>query len=124
MHTNYYSQIRKSPQACAFFKTSCRETDVPELELVQFVRTCWASMFTFLERLLKLQKVRAPLQSKDVTLNHLQAIIRFVQLADESDEVPTLRNKKYSDYRLSKLEWDKLKLMHEVLRVCCWFTLT
>ena len=35
----------------------CRETEAPELELVQFVRTRWASMFTFLDRLLALQKV-------------------------------------------------------------------
>jgi hypothetical protein len=57
MYTNYYSQIQKSPQARAFFKQSCRETDLPELELVQFVCMRWASMFMFLDRLLKLQKV-------------------------------------------------------------------
>jgi hypothetical protein len=53
-----------------------------------------------------------------VALTHLpQAVTRFVQLADDSDDVPDLRGKKYSDYRLSKSEWDKLVLMREVLQV-------
>lgn len=50
-------QVRKSPQARAFFKRTCREVEVPELELILFVRTRWASMFFFLDRVLKLQKV-------------------------------------------------------------------
>jgi hypothetical protein len=49
---------------------------------------------------------------------NIQAITRFTQLADESEDVPTLRKKKYSDFRLSKLEWDRLKLLHEVMQVC------
>jgi len=47
----------------------------------------------------------------------LQAVTRFAQLADDSEEVPPLRNKKYSWWRLSKLEWDGLKLLHKVLKV-------
>jgi hypothetical protein len=35
----------------------CWEVDVPELELVLFVRTQWASMFVCLDRALTLQKV-------------------------------------------------------------------
>ena len=58
-------QIRKSPQACAFLHRMCRETDIPELELVNFVRTRWASMFMFLERFLKLQKVGPILLTSD-----------------------------------------------------------
>ena len=38
-------QIRKSPQARAFFKRMCRESNIPEHDLVLFVRTRWASMF-------------------------------------------------------------------------------
>lgn len=51
----------------------------------------------------------------------MQAVTRFTQLADESDDVPTLRKKRYMDFRLLKTEWDQLKLMHEVLQVrdCC-----
>jgi hypothetical protein len=40
-----------------------------------------------------------------------------VQLADDSEEVPKLKNKSYSDFKLSRDDWDRLMLMHEVLRV-------
>ena len=46
----------------------------------------------------------------------LQAVNRFIQLADISDDVPDLQKKKYMDFRLSKSEWEKMKLMHEVLQ--------
>jgi hypothetical protein len=42
---------------------------------------------------------------------------RFTQLADDSDEVPDLKNKKYRDFRLSKADWVKMELMREVLQV-------
>jgi hypothetical protein len=38
-------------------------------------------------------------------------------LADESDEVPNLKGKSYSDFYLRKRDWEKLELMHEVLKV-------
>jgi hypothetical protein len=44
-------------------------------------------------------------------------VTRFTQLADESDEVPALHKKRYSNFHLSKVEWDHLKLVHEVLQV-------
>jgi hypothetical protein len=40
-----------------------------------------------------------------------------VQLADDSEEVPKLKNKSYSDFKLSREDWAKIELMHEVLRV-------
>ena len=51
-------QIRRSPQARAFFKQSCREVDIPTLELLTWIRTCWASLFNFLDRILMLKLVR------------------------------------------------------------------
>jgi hypothetical protein len=42
---------------------------------------------------------------------------RFTKLADESDDVPKLRNKKYSDFKLSKFEWERLELLQAVLQV-------
>ena len=39
-------------------------------------------------------------------------------MADESDEVPNLKGKNYSDFYLRKRDWEKLELMHEVLKVC------
>jgi hypothetical protein len=50
-------------------------------------------------------------------LIHLQAVI-FVQQADDEDSVPTLKKKQYSDFKLSRSEWEKIKLIHEVLAVC------
>ena len=40
-----------------------------------------------------------------------------MQLADDSDNVPALRNKKYRRFLLSKDEWEQLKLLHEVMKV-------
>ncbi|THG98389.1 hypothetical protein EW026_g3789 [Hermanssonia centrifuga] len=40
---------------------------------------------------------------------------KFTLLADSSAKVPNLRNKSYSDYNISKPEWDVLELMREVL---------
>ena len=110
-------QIRKSPQARAFFKRMCREVNIPEHDLMLFVRTRWASMFACLERALMLKLVCSYTASQDLVLIHPQAITRFTQLADDSDEVPALRNKKYSWFRISKDEWEQLKLLHEVMKV-------
>ena len=50
-------QIRKSPQARAFFKKCCTETGVTFMELLKWIRTRWASLFKMLERMLRLRKV-------------------------------------------------------------------
>ena len=50
-------QIRASPQAQAFFVKSCQQVEVPILQLILWIRTRWASLYTFLERLLILKKV-------------------------------------------------------------------
>jgi hypothetical protein len=41
-------------------------------------------------------------------------VSHFAQYADESDEVPKLKGKNYSDFYLQKHDWEKLELMHEV----------
>lgn len=92
-------QICASPQARAFFKKSCQQVGVPILQLLLWIRTRWASLYAFLDRLLTLKGV-----------NH------FVQLADDSDEVPNLKGKSYSDFRLRKQDWATMELMHEVLQ--------
>jgi hypothetical protein len=46
-----------------------------------------------------------------------KGVNRFVQLADDSDKVPDLQNKSYTDFRLYRSDWEKLELMHEVLQV-------
>jgi hypothetical protein len=47
-----------------------------------------------------------------------QGVNHFVQLADDSDEVPNLKGKAYSDFRLRKQDWARMDLMREVLQVC------
>jgi hypothetical protein len=47
-----YLQIRMSPQARAFFRQMCEQVNVPKLELKLWVRTRWASLFDFLDRML------------------------------------------------------------------------
>ncbi|KAG2747615.1 hypothetical protein P692DRAFT_20736237, partial [Suillus brevipes Sb2] len=45
-----------------------------------------------------------------------QGVNRFIQLTDDSDEVPKLKGKSYADFRLSAQEWMELDLMREVLQ--------
>jgi hypothetical protein len=52
------TQIRKSPQARAFFRRCCQEVGAPPLELLTWIRTRWASLFTFLDRMILLREVR------------------------------------------------------------------
>ncbi|KAG2755212.1 hypothetical protein P692DRAFT_20717641, partial [Suillus brevipes Sb2] len=41
---------------------------------------------------------------------------RFTNLADESHEVPTLRNKTYDNFKLDRSDWRHLGLIHRVLK--------
>ncbi|KAF8156025.1 hypothetical protein B0H34DRAFT_517919 [Crassisporium funariophilum] len=93
-------QIRASPQARAFFTKSCKQVDVPVLQLILWIRTRWASLYAFLDRLLILRK----------------GVVHFSQLADDSDEVPNLKGKSYSDFRLQKSDWARMQLMHDILQ--------
>ncbi|KAG2045526.1 hypothetical protein BDR06DRAFT_978148, partial [Suillus hirtellus] len=89
--------IRASSQARAFFAQSCKQADVPTLELMQLVQTRWASMHSFITQMLLLQK----------------GVNIFVKLADDSDEVPNIKGKYYADFWLDKKDWEKMKLAHE-----------
>ncbi|KAL0958654.1 hypothetical protein HGRIS_014979 [Hohenbuehelia grisea] len=92
-------QIRLSPQARAYFQTSCSQVGVPPKGLLTWVHTRWASLCKFLDRLLLLKK----------------GVNQFTQSANESDEVPDLKDKNYSDFRLTKKDWERLELIREVL---------
>ncbi|KAG1827950.1 ribonuclease H-like domain-containing protein [Suillus subalutaceus] len=94
------TQIRKSPQARTFFQQCCVEVNELKLELLKWIRTRWASLFGMLEHTFKLRK----------------GVNRFIQLADDSDEVPNLQGKSYGAFKLSAEEWKKLELMHDVLQ--------
>ncbi|KAJ7106433.1 hypothetical protein C8R43DRAFT_906248 [Mycena crocata] len=45
-----------------------------------------------------------------------KAIDRFTLIADSSEEVPPLRNRLYSDYRLTLPEWERLDMIRDALR--------
>jgi len=45
----------------------------------------------------------------------------FVELADDSEEVPSLKGKRYADFRLDRKDWERMKQMKEVLQVCKTF---
>jgi hypothetical protein len=47
-----------------------------------------------------------------------QAVNRFTRDADDSPDVLNLVGKCYADFKLTPIDWEKMKLMHEVLRVC------
>ena len=48
----------------------------------------------------------------------------FVELTDDSDEVPPLKGKQYVDFRLDRKDWERMKQMKEVLQVCKVFRFT
>jgi hypothetical protein len=59
----------------------------------------------------------------------LQGVDQFVLLANASEKVPNLaKDRSYADFQLSKKDWDRLGIIHEVLQVrsiidsCCLFT--
>ncbi|KAJ6474818.1 hypothetical protein C8R45DRAFT_1010614 [Mycena sanguinolenta] len=89
-----------SPQARAFFQKCCTQAEIPVLELL----LCTTTPIEYEPKCL------------DRTLTLRKAIDLFVRLADDSEEVPDLRNKFYRDYTLPKPEWEKIQLIHEALR--------
>jgi hypothetical protein len=46
-----------SPQARTFFKSSCLQVGIQPLELLLWIRTRWASLYKFLERIIIQRKV-------------------------------------------------------------------
>lgn len=91
---------------------------MPVLQLILWIRTRWASLYAFLNRLLILRKVSQSFNGCTSLIFRDQGINHFVQLADDSNEVPNLKGKSYSDFRLQKSDWARIVLMHEVLQVC------
>lgn len=112
-------QIRKSPQARAFFRASCNQVGVCPLELLLWIRTRWGSLYKFLERFIQLKPVCLILPSVyNKCLSCLQAISQFILLADASDDVPSLSNQRsYADFHLSRRDWVHLENIRDVLRV-------
>jgi len=74
-------------------------------------------MFVCLDQALTLKTVHSYTAWHDLVLIHMQVVTRLTQLADYSEDVPPLRNKKYLSFQLSKSEWIQLKLLHELMKV-------
>jgi hypothetical protein len=109
-----------------FFKSSCSQVGVQPLELLLWIRTRWASLYKFLDRLLMLRKVPGSLPSYSSRLTEIlwQGVDQFVLLADASEKVPNLpKNRTYADFQLSKKDWDRLEVICEVLRARTHFIL-
>ena len=49
-----------------------------------------------------------------------QAVTRFVQLTDDSEDEPNLNKKSYSDFQISRNDWEWLDVIREVLCVCAY----
>lgn len=112
-------QIRKSPQARAFFHATCNQVGITPLELLLWIRTCWGSLFSFLERFIKLKAVGYLSQISSHSLTPRQAVIQFILLADASEAVPSLTRKRcYADFHLNHRDWERLVLIKDALRVC------
>jgi hypothetical protein len=47
----------------------------------------------------------------------LQGVNRFTQLADDSEDVPALEGKFYSNFKLTPQDWTKMELMRDILQV-------
>lgn len=110
-------QICLSPQAKAYFGIVCKEELLPPLELIKWIHTHWGSMFDLIERFIENKAVSYYFCLISM-LMLVQAVDKFVLVADVSRQVPKLKNKKYADYRLTEDEWALLQLMKDVLEVC------
>lgn len=75
-------------------------------------------MYDLLERAFKLKAVSQ--FNHTVALPLLmsnQAITKFINLADDSPQVPDLQKKSYADFRLTSDEWANLALLRDILKV-------
>jgi hypothetical protein len=88
------------------------------MELKLWVRTRWASLHAALEWIVKLEKVCSSVLVSSLYLTlDISGNQSFVQTADDDDKVPNLAKKCYLDYRLTRVDWEQLKVVHEVLSV-------
>jgi hypothetical protein len=47
----------------------------------------------------------------------MQGVNHFIHLADDSEEVPKLKKRQYSDFKLTQSDWMQLSLLHKALQV-------
>ena len=54
----------------------------------------------------------------------VQGIMKFIQLANDSTQLPNLQKKCYTDYRLTPTKWTNLDLLRQILKVLTFHDLT
>ena len=110
-------QVQLSLHASFFFFKCCAEKGLPCLELIKYVQMCWSSMYDLLKWALLLKGVSSLILLPSSFLMSVQGITKFIQLTNNSTQVPMLQKKCYTNYRLSPDEWTKLGLLHQILKV-------
>ena len=86
----FVSQVRSSLQACAYFHKLCQDENLPPLQLLKWVHTCWASLYNLINHLLDVHA----------------ACNKFTLLANDDDRVPNLKSPKtYAMFKLAACEW-------------------
>jgi hypothetical protein len=53
----FVNQVHSSPQARTYFSKLCVEENIKPLQLLKWVRTCWASLYDLITRLLDVRPV-------------------------------------------------------------------
>ena len=81
----FINQVHSSPQAHAYFEMLCKQEGIASLQLLKWVRTCWASLYDLVNRILDVH----------------HTCTKFTLLADKDNKVPKLKPPKtYAMFRL------------------------
>ena len=84
------NQVRSSLQARTYFHKLCQDENLPPLQLLKWVCTCWASLYDLINHLL------------DMCMD----CNKFTLLTDDDDRVPNLKSPKtYAMFKLVAGEW-------------------
>jgi hypothetical protein len=116
----FVNQVRVSSEDVReYLAHSCHMHSIKAIELRLWVRSRWGSLSHCLSATIEVQKVcwfffLCPLLSTNIVL---QAIDYFCVTADSNEDLPPLKGKLWSDYRLQGGEWKLIKLVHNCLKV-------
>src|SRR5712691_6371946 len=115
----FINQVRMSSEGVReFLAEMCIMHHIKPIELRLWVRTRWGSLFDCLKSALQIQKVCLLVWNSSHGINTIdQAIESFCLAADTNDDLPSLTNKTWMDYRLSASEWKLIQLVHNCLKV-------
>jgi len=98
----FVNHVRSSPQARTYFHKLCEEENLPPLQLLKWVRTCWASLYDLITCLLE----HAP------SLQQVHTPRRWMTTGFQISSL----QRTYAMFRLTAREWRLLKLIRDGLR--------